>query len=40
MGNCASSKTAGWYTNKDVVPTLQAMQEMVNFYQNNDFDVL
>ena len=29
-----------WYNNKDVVPKLQAMQKMVDFYNNKGIDVL
>ena len=29
-----------WYNNKDVVPTLQAMQKMIEFYQNKGIDKL
>ena len=29
-----------WYCNKDVVPTLEAMQEMFAFYHEKDIDVL
>ena len=29
-----------WYNNKDVVPTLEAMQKMIAFYQDKDIDML
>ena len=29
-----------WYNNKDVVPTLEAMQEMIALYHNKDIDIL
>ena len=29
-----------WYNNKDVVPTLEAMQKMMEFYQNHRIDML
>ena len=29
-----------WYNNKDVVPTLEAMQKMVEFYHNKVNDML
>ena len=29
-----------WYNNKDVVPTLEAMQKMMEFYHNNGIDML
>ena len=29
-----------WYNNKDVVPTLEAMQIMIAFYHDKDIDVL
>ena len=29
-----------WYNNKDVVPTLEAMQKMVDFQQNKRDDML
>ena len=29
-----------WYNNKDVVPTLKAMQKMVEFYHNKGIDML
>ena len=29
-----------WYNNKDVVPTLDAMQKMIAFYHQKDFDML
>ena len=29
-----------WYNNKDVVPTLEAMQKMIEFYQNKGIDML
>jgi very-short-patch-repair endonuclease len=29
-----------WYTNKDVVPTLQAMQKTMDFYHNKGIDML
>ena len=29
-----------WYNNKDVVPTLEAMQKMMEFYHNKGFDML
>ena len=29
-----------WYNNKDVVPTLQAMQKMIEFYHNKGNDML
>ena len=28
-----------WYNNKDVVPTLEAMQKMVQFYHQKEKDV-
>ena len=27
-----------WYNNKNVVPTLKAMHEMIVFYHENDID--
>ena len=29
-----------WYNNKDFVPTLDAMQKMIEFYQNKEMDML
>ena len=29
-----------WYNNKDIVPTLQAMQKMIEFYYNKGIDML
>ena len=29
-----------WYNIKDVVPTLEAMQKMIAFYHDKDFDML
>ena len=29
-----------WYNNKDVDPTLEAMQKMVDFYNNKGIDML
>ena len=29
-----------WYNNKDVVPTLQALNKMMKFYHNQKIDVL
>ena len=29
-----------WYNNKDVVPTLEAMQKMLSFYHDKDIDML
>ena len=29
-----------WYNNKDVVPTLEAMQKMMEFYPNKGIDML
>ena len=29
-----------WYNNKDVVPTLEAMQKMMEFYHNKGIDLL
>ena len=29
-----------WYNNKDVVPTLEARQKMIKFYQNKEIDIL
>ena len=29
-----------WYNNKDVVPTLEAMQKMIEFYHQNEIDML
>ena len=29
-----------WYNNKDVVPTLEAMQKMIEFYHNKSIDTL
>ena len=29
-----------WYNNKDVVPTLEAMQKMMEFYHNKGIDML
>ena len=29
-----------WYNNKDVVPTLEAMQKMIDFYHNKRIDML
>ena len=29
-----------WYNNKDVVPTLEVMQKMIEFYQNKGIDML
>ena len=28
-----------WYNNKDVVPTLKAMQKMIQFYHNKGIDM-
>ena len=28
-----------WYNNKDVVPTLEAMQKMVQFYHQKEIDM-
>ena len=29
-----------WYNNKDVVPTLAAMQKMIEFYRQKEIDML
>ena len=29
-----------WYNNKDIVPTLEAMQKMITFYHNKKFAML
>ena len=29
-----------WYNNKDVVPTLEVMQKMIEFYHNKGSDML
>ena len=29
-----------WYNNKDVIPTLEAMQKMIDFYHNKGIDML
>ena len=29
-----------WYNNKDVVPTLEAMQKMIEFYHDKGIDML
>ena len=29
-----------WYNNKDVVPTLEAMQKTIQFYHNKRIDML
>ena len=29
-----------WYNNKDVVPTLEAMQKLIVFYHDRDIDIL
>ena len=29
-----------WYNNKDVIPTLEAMQKMIDFYHNKGIDTL
>ena len=29
-----------WHNNKDVVPTLEAMQKMIAFYNDKDIDML
>ena len=29
-----------WHNNKDVVPTLEAMQKKIDFYQNKGIDML
>ena len=29
-----------WYNNKDVVPTLEAMQKLIVFYHDKDIDML
>ena len=29
-----------WYNNKDVVPTLEAMQKMIEFYHQKEIDML
>ena len=29
-----------WYNNKDAVPTLEAMQKMLEFYHNKGIDML
>ena len=31
---------ARWYNNKDVVPTLEAMQKIMKFYRNKGIDML
>ena len=28
-----------WYNNKDVVPTLEAMQKMIEFYHQQEIDM-
>ena len=34
------SDLLNWYNNKDVVPTLEAMQKMIGLYHNKEIDVL
>ena len=34
------SDFVNWYNNKDVVPTLEAMQKMIEFYHNKGIDML
>ena len=29
-----------WYNNKDVIPTLEAMQKMIEFYHQKEVDML
>ena len=29
-----------WYNNKDIVPTLEAMQKLIAFYHDKDIDML
>ena len=29
-----------WYNNKDVVPTLKALQKMIKFYHDRNVDIL
>ena len=29
-----------WYNNRDVVPTLEVMQKMIEFYHNKRIDIL
>ena len=35
-----SSDALKWYNNKNVVPTLEAMQKMIVFYHNKGIDML
>ena len=34
------SDSPKWYNNKNVVPTLEAMQKMIDFYHNEGIDLL
>ena len=41
QGNTRTFKDfLSWYDNKDVVPTLEAMQKMIDFYHNKRIDIL
>ena len=41
QGNTRTFKDVlSWYDNKDVVPTLEAMQRMIDFYHNKRIDIL
>ena len=37
---CSFKDFLRWYNNKDVVPTLEAMQKMISFYHDKDIDML
>ena len=37
---CTFKEFKCWYKNKDVVPTLEAMQKVVDFYHNKRVDLL
>ena len=39
-GNKSFKDFLKWYNNKDVVPALEAMQNMIEFYHRNEIDVL
>ena len=37
---CTFKDFLRWYKNKDIVPTLEAMQKMANFYHNTEIYML
>ena len=37
---CTFKDFLRWYNNKDVVPTLEALQKMLAFYHKNGIDML